>query len=74
MKILIEIFCQKNILKYRNILPLLWPLSRLGLDIGRVDEDTNGEKDGDRNADEFEFLSSQEKPFGVGKLVQRVCV
>ena len=50
--------------------------------MGRDDEDTDGEKNGDQIVDDqtvchlfdSRFLSSHEKPFSVGKLVQRVCV
>ena len=50
--------------------------------MSRVDEDTDGEKDGDWKVDEqavrhlfdFSFLPSLEKLFGVGNLVQRLRV
>ena len=55
-------------------------LGKLDLEMGRVDEDTDGEKDGDHIEDKqlvclvfgSQFVLSHEKPFGVVKLVQCV--
>ena len=55
---------------------------KLDLEMGRIVEGTDGKKNGERIVDEqavlhvFDcwFLLSDEKPIGVGKLVQRVHV